>query len=278
VEKGMLEDDEDEDFDEDYNNDYMTNAMAIENQKYAEVMEMKEIPQRTESDTEILQSLKRLLHIGISYTTLEKSKIGIAVNKLRKHKLSEVRNSAKNLIQEWKDLVDRWVEENESVGIKDISKETPDSIIDEEGVCCPAVDDGRVPMETQAASVKDSTMKSCDCLNDDQNAQDCDKKKQENRQTEILNKGSSSMRFRIPLQKYNLRRSEECNDSDNNTTVNMKPCVVLNDESKDVNDFGLISLNDKMVNREKQEMLQNDLFSSSQVGSYGAKITEIIQI
>lgn len=47
-EKEMLDEDEEEDDDADNDDHYMSNAMAVENQIFAEVMEMKEILYRAE--------------------------------------------------------------------------------------------------------------------------------------------------------------------------------------------------------------------------------------
>ncbi|KAG5408083.1 hypothetical protein IGI04_004402 [Brassica rapa subsp. trilocularis] len=103
-----------------------------------EVVRIKEVLINKDHETHevIIESLRKLklmsLDVDILKVVLTQStEIGKAVNGLRKHGSDQIRQLAKTLIAEWKELVDQWVNTT-----KDIAGGTPESanpsVVDEE--------------------------------------------------------------------------------------------------------------------------------------------------
>ncbi|KAF3512156.1 hypothetical protein F2Q69_00000216 [Brassica cretica] len=78
-----------------------------------EVVRIKEIllNKDDEPHSVILEALRKLKLMSLDVDVLKSTEIGKAVNGLRKHGSDKIRQLAKTLIAEWKELVDQWVKE-----------------------------------------------------------------------------------------------------------------------------------------------------------------------
>ncbi|CAG7891226.1 unnamed protein product [Brassica rapa] len=98
-----------------------------------EVVRIKEVLINKDHETHevIIESLRKLKLMSLDVDILKSTEIGKAVNGLRKHGSDQIRQLAKTLIAEWKELVDQWVNTT-----KDIAGGTPESanpsVVDEE--------------------------------------------------------------------------------------------------------------------------------------------------
>ncbi|KAJ0263756.1 mediator of RNA polymerase II transcription subunit 26a [Hirschfeldia incana] len=93
-----------------------------------EVMRIKDIllNKDDESNSVLLRSLRKLESMSLSVDLLKDTEIGKAVNGLRRHGCDRIRELAKALFAEWKELVDQWMNStNEIVG----DEGTPESAI-----------------------------------------------------------------------------------------------------------------------------------------------------
>uniref|UniRef100_A0A5B6Z9S2 Putative mediator of RNA polymerase II transcription subunit 26c n=1 Tax=Davidia involucrata TaxID=16924 RepID=A0A5B6Z9S2_DAVIN len=86
----------------------------------------------------LVDMLRSLAEMDITFKALKETDIGRHVNRLRKHSSNEVRRLVKQLIRKWKDLVDEWVRLN-----------TP-----EETAASPLVGDGDSPYQNHQKSIQ----------------------------------------------------------------------------------------------------------------------------
>ncbi|CAN6838460.1 unnamed protein product [Brassica oleracea] len=101
-----------------------------------EVVRIKEVLINKDHETHevIIESLRKLKLMSLDVDILKSTEIGKAVNGLRKHGSDQIRQLAKTLIAEWKELVDQWV--NTTKDIAEGAGGTPESanpsVVDEE--------------------------------------------------------------------------------------------------------------------------------------------------
>ncbi|XP_042510936.1 probable mediator of RNA polymerase II transcription subunit 26b [Macadamia integrifolia] len=62
-----------------------------------------------QSERKLLEPLRRLQLISISFDTLKKTRIGVSVKNLTKHNSKKIRDHAKSLITHWTKKVDQWL-------------------------------------------------------------------------------------------------------------------------------------------------------------------------
>ncbi|GKC68719.1 transcription elongation factor TFIIS/CRSP70 [Tanacetum coccineum] len=82
----------------------------------------KSIGDESESQSTLLDSLKKLQHMDISMETLDKTGIGKTVSILKKHVSKDVSQIAKTLVKAWKDMFEEWIKKDIS-NVKPISEE-----------------------------------------------------------------------------------------------------------------------------------------------------------
>ncbi|KAK4281977.1 hypothetical protein QN277_013414 [Acacia crassicarpa] len=125
----------------------LTDEIEEASQLVGEIFRIKEILHNCEeeSDSELFESLRRLQLMELSVDLLKATEIGKAVNPFRKHGSKEIRQLARTLIDDWKEMVDEWVNATTtSAG----SEGTPDSVNpsvvdeEEEGLPSPPMDEG----------------------------------------------------------------------------------------------------------------------------------------
>ncbi|CDY08574.1 BnaA05g28100D [Brassica napus] len=99
-----------------------------------EVMRIRDIllNRDDESNSVLLRSLRKLESMSLSVDLLKDTEIGKAVNGLRRHGSDEIRELAKALFAEWKDLVDQWMNSvNEVAGDEGTPESANYSVVDE---------------------------------------------------------------------------------------------------------------------------------------------------
>ncbi|KAG2334757.1 hypothetical protein Bca52824_005937 [Brassica carinata] len=98
-----------------------------------EVVRIKEIFLDKEDESVIVESLRKLKLMSLDVDVLKSTEIGKAVNGLRKHGSDKIRQLAKTLIAEWKELVDQWVNTTKEIVGADGTPESANlSVVDEE--------------------------------------------------------------------------------------------------------------------------------------------------
>ncbi|VVB13290.1 unnamed protein product [Arabis nemorensis] len=100
-----------------------------------EVCRIKDIllNKEDESNSVVLESLRKLKLMSLNVDILKSTEIGKAVNGLRKHGSDNIRQLAKTLIAEWKELVDQWVNTTKEItGAEGTPESANPSVVDEE--------------------------------------------------------------------------------------------------------------------------------------------------
>lgn len=100
-----------------------------------EVARIKEIllNKEDEPNSVLLDSLRHLKLMSLNVDILKSTEIGKAVNGLRKHSSDKIRQLAKTLIAEWKELVDQWVNTTKEItGAEGTPESANPSVLDEE--------------------------------------------------------------------------------------------------------------------------------------------------
>ncbi|CAH8382160.1 unnamed protein product [Eruca vesicaria subsp. sativa] len=100
-----------------------------------EVCRIKEIllNKDDEAHSVILESLRKLKLMSLNVDILKSTEIGKAVNGLRKHGSEKIRQLAKTLIAEWKEIVDQWVSTTKEIaGAEGTPESANPSVVDEE--------------------------------------------------------------------------------------------------------------------------------------------------
>ncbi|GLT27998.1 hypothetical protein SLA2020_029590 [Shorea laevis] len=152
----------------------LTYEIEEEFQIIEEVLRIKEILENSQDETDsvLVESLRRLQLMALTVDTLKATGIGKAVNSIRKHGSKQIRHLAQTLINVWKELVDEWVN-----AAKAIAEGTPESVNpsvvdeeeeEEEGLPSPPLDEGAF-FATQPTSIEFEQF--FDCMDDDGNPQ-----------------------------------------------------------------------------------------------------------
>ncbi|XP_010558113.1 PREDICTED: probable mediator of RNA polymerase II transcription subunit 26b [Tarenaya hassleriana] len=92
----------------------------------------------------LFESLRKLQLMSLSVDVLKATEIGKAVNGMRKHGSDKIRQLAKTLIAEWKELVDQWVNTTKEITVAGGTPESanPSVVDEEEGLPSPPMDEG----------------------------------------------------------------------------------------------------------------------------------------
>ncbi|KAL0339796.1 UNVERIFIED_CONTAM: putative mediator of RNA polymerase II transcription subunitb [Sesamum radiatum] len=126
--------------------DALTDEIEEESQFFGEVLRIKEILDNNEeeSDTLLFDSLRKLQLMPLSVETLKATEIGKSVNSLRKHSSKEIRNLVRTLIEDWKVMVDSWVNATAAIAGAEIATESVKTSVveEEEGLPSPPLDEG----------------------------------------------------------------------------------------------------------------------------------------
>ncbi|KAK4404731.1 putative mediator of RNA polymerase II transcription subunitb [Sesamum angolense] len=125
--------------------DALTDEIEEESQFFGEVLRIKEILDNNEeeSDTLLFDSLRRLQLMPLSVETLKATEIGKSVNSLRKHSSKEIRNLVRTLIEDWKVMVDSWVNATAAIAGAEIATESvKTSVVEEEEGLPSPLDEG----------------------------------------------------------------------------------------------------------------------------------------
>nr|GMC86024.1 probable mediator of RNA polymerase II transcription subunit 26B [Ipomoea batatas]GME19635.1 probable mediator of RNA polymerase II transcription subunit 26B [Ipomoea batatas] len=127
----------------------LTDEIEEESLTVREVLRIKGILDNyeEESDAILLDSLRRLQLMDLSVETLKATEIGKSVNGLRKHGSKQIKPLVRTLIEDWKVMVDQWVQATAA-----ITESTPESVKasvveeeeeeEEEGLPSPPLDEG----------------------------------------------------------------------------------------------------------------------------------------
>ncbi|XP_022764789.1 probable mediator of RNA polymerase II transcription subunit 26c isoform X3 [Durio zibethinus] len=82
-----------------------------EQKRVLEIKERLEVPDQSEDS--LVELLQSLADMDITFQALKETDIGRHVNKLRKHPSNDVRRLVKQLVRNWKEIVDEWVRVNQ---------------------------------------------------------------------------------------------------------------------------------------------------------------------
>ncbi|XP_057835563.1 probable mediator of RNA polymerase II transcription subunit 26b isoform X2 [Cryptomeria japonica] len=150
----------------------LTEEIEEESQILREVFRIKDIlANRDESDSQLIESLRRLELMQLSVEILKATDVGRKVNKLRKHKSKTICSMAKNLVSSWKELADEWMKTAGNVAVAAIAGTSTDSVSpatadDENGLPSPPLEDVAF-LATQTTSIEMSQF--FDGMDDDGN-------------------------------------------------------------------------------------------------------------
>ncbi|KAH6779588.1 hypothetical protein C2S52_010825 [Perilla frutescens var. hirtella] len=123
----------------------LTDEIEEESQFYGEVLRIKDVIDNfeEESDALLFDSLRKLQLTPLSVEMLKATEIGKSVNALRKHGSKEIRNLVRTLIEDWKVMVDSWV--NATAAVAEMATESVKTSAieeEEEGLPSPPLDEG----------------------------------------------------------------------------------------------------------------------------------------
>ncbi|XP_060177250.1 probable mediator of RNA polymerase II transcription subunit 26b [Lycium barbarum] len=123
----------------------LTEEIEEETQTFGEVMRIKDVIDHSQAESgELFECLRRLQLMALSVETLKATEIGKSVNSLRKHNSKDIRHLSRTLIEDWKVLVDEWVNVTATfAGTESTPESMKASVVDheEEGLPSPPLDD-----------------------------------------------------------------------------------------------------------------------------------------
>ncbi|KAL1548771.1 putative mediator of RNA polymerase II transcription subunit 26b isoform X1 [Salvia divinorum] len=124
----------------------LTDDIEEESHFYGEVLRIKDVVDNfeEESDALLFDCLRKLQLMPFSVEILKATEIGKSVNALRKHGSKEIRNLVRTLIEDWKVMVDSWVNATAAVAEMAIESVKTSAVEEEEeeGLPSPPLDDG----------------------------------------------------------------------------------------------------------------------------------------
>lgn len=150
----------------------LTEEIEEESEILREVFRIKDIlANLDESDSLLIESLRRLELMQLSVEILKATDIGRKVNRLRKHKSKTICSMAKKLVSSWKELADEWMKTAGNVAVAAIAGTSTDSVSpatadDENGLPSPPLEDVAF-LATQTTSIEISQF--FDGMDDDGN-------------------------------------------------------------------------------------------------------------
>ncbi|XP_057770439.1 probable mediator of RNA polymerase II transcription subunit 26b isoform X2 [Salvia miltiorrhiza] len=194
--------------DQDYDDaEALTDEIEEESQLLEEVARIKEVLDEREgkSDEVLFESLRRLQLMPLSVEILKATEIGKSVNALRKHGSKEIRDLVRRLVEDWKLMVDAWVNATTAIAGADCTTESAktsgvEEEEEEEGLPSPPLDEGAF----LATPTSMEWSQFFDGMDDDGNLQNCGE----------FNKNPKNGRTRIPERSdIPTQKSESPNDS-----------------------------------------------------------------
>ncbi|CBI32806.3 unnamed protein product, partial [Vitis vinifera] len=249
----------------------LTDEIEEETQIAGEVLRIREILEHSkdESDSVLFDSLRRLQLMVLSVDNLKATEIGKAVNGLRKHGSKQIRQLARTLIDEWKDMVDEWVNATAA-----IAEGTPDSVNpsvvddddDEEGLPFPPMDELSF-LTTQPTSLELSQF--FDGMDDDGNPRnngEFNRNRENGRKPALENQNISKRKQQLP-DEANVRPNRPSN-TDSGPGRPPKPGVgqKVNNETK------FLQKSDKPAIHRKPVVGQQDKSKSSEEDTIQVKL------
>ncbi|XP_042485245.1 probable mediator of RNA polymerase II transcription subunit 26b [Macadamia integrifolia] len=109
-----------------------------------------------QSELKLLEPLRRLQLISISFDTLKKTLIGVSVKNLTKHNSKRIRDHAKYLITHWTKKVDQWlIESNEAAAAKKDEQESLQASKRKRKEGCQKAENAKKQHRTKVLELKD---------------------------------------------------------------------------------------------------------------------------
>ncbi|CAH9105378.1 unnamed protein product [Cuscuta epithymum] len=125
----------------------LTDEIEEQSLTVGEVFRIKKVLDnyQDESESTLFDSLRRLQLMGLTVETLKVTEIGKSVNGLRKHGSKQIKQLVRTLIDDWKMMVDEWV--NATTAITESTPESGKASVveeedEEEGLPSPPLDEG----------------------------------------------------------------------------------------------------------------------------------------
>ncbi|XP_061337240.1 probable mediator of RNA polymerase II transcription subunit 26b [Gastrolobium bilobum] len=229
---------------------------------------------KEESDSVLFESLRRLQLMELKVDLLEKTKIGKAVNPLRKHGSKDIRQLASTLIDCWKEMVDEWCKASTTTAIA-ASEGTPDSVN-------PSVpmDEGALFLaQIGSIELSQDDVQFFDGMDDYENPQQSgqfkseasikpsitakDSKSQQPRKNEVavrLNKPETVDNFPVRPPKSTMQRKSnmepKMQPKIENNTIPKKPPMIQKDKSKFSDEEAAVQVKLEATKRKIQERYQ----------------------
>eukprot|EP00258_Populus_trichocarpa_P012891 XP_002323230.2 probable mediator of RNA polymerase II transcription subunit 26b [Populus trichocarpa] len=256
----------------------LTDEIEEVSQTVDEVLRIKDIlyNSQDESDSVLLESLRKLRLMALTVDTLKATEIGKAVNGLRKHGSEQIRHLARTLIEDWKVLVDEWYS---AANVIRGNEGTPDSVNpsvvdEEEGLPSPPLDEGAF-FATQPTSMELSQF--FDGMDDDGNPRNNGefiKNHVSRRRPSAENQNISKQKQQTPKganmpskdnESQQMRKQEDVVKASKPSNANSGPGRPLkqNVEQKMNQETVLIRKTDKVTSQRKPPTGQQDKLKSS---------------
>ncbi|GKV45174.1 hypothetical protein SLEP1_g52285 [Rubroshorea leprosula] len=267
----------------------LTEEIEEELQIVEEVLRIKEILENNqdESDSVLVELLRRLQLMALTVDTLKTTGIGKAVNSIRKHGSKQIRHLAQILIDGWKELVDEWVN-----ATKAIAESTPESVNpsvvdeeeEEEGLPSPPLDEGAF-FATQPTSIEFERF--FECMDDDGNPRNCGefiKNRDNGRRPSQVNQKAMKQKQQTPKDANMVAKDNTVQQTKRQETVvkpNNRPLNTdlgsarpprQSAEQKANNELKLQQKSEKMVLEKKPLSSQQEKFKSSDEVSVQQKL------
>ncbi|MED6132668.1 hypothetical protein PIB30_021151 [Stylosanthes scabra] len=196
----------------------LTDEIEEQSQFFDEVLRIRGIlhNHQEESDAVLFESLRRLQLMELTVDCLKATEIGKAVTPLRKHASKDIRQLARKLIDEWKGMVDEWVNATATIAIEG-SEGTPDSVNpsvvdEEEGLPSPPLDDAAFLLSA-TGSIELSQF--FDGMDDDGNP----------RQSGQFKNRENGRKPSMDNQNVEKRKSQASNETNNGVAKRTEPAV-----------------------------------------------------
>ncbi|KAJ6426005.1 hypothetical protein OIU84_026562 [Salix udensis] len=256
----------------------LTDEIEEVSQTVDEVLRIKDIlyNSQDESDSVLLESLRKLRLMALTVDTLKATEIGKVVNGLRKHGSKQIRHLARGLIEDWKVLVDEWyIAANVIRGDEGTPDSVNPSVVDEEeGLPSPPLDEGAL-FATQPTSME--LLQFFDGMDDDgnpRNGGEFIKNRESGRRPSTENQNIATWKQQTPrganmISKDNesqqMRKQEAVFKASKPSSADSGPGRPLkqNVEQKKSKETALIRKTDKVTSQRKPPTGQQDKFKSS---------------
>ncbi|EPS59822.1 hypothetical protein M569_14982 [Genlisea aurea] len=122
----------------------LTDELEEELQLHGEVLRIKQLldDYQEQPDSLLCDSLRRLQLMPLNVEILKSTEIGKTVNAIRKHGSKEIRSLARTLIEDWKVMVDAWVDTTATIAAEVATESVKTSTVEyEDGLPSPPMDE-----------------------------------------------------------------------------------------------------------------------------------------